>query len=240
MLGWNDIRQRYRRSILGPFWITLSMSIFILVLSFIYSTIFKVEIKTYMPFLALGYVFWGFISQTVVESCNAFQEGERIIKQIRLPYSMYVFRVVWRNFLVLLHTIVIYIPIAIVFSVRPGWEALMMVPGVLLLYINLVWVALILAILCTRYRDLMQIVTTGVQIMLFATPIMWPIETLGPRHLIADVNPLYHVLTLVRGPLLGQPPALLSWIVSIVLAIAGTTVAVLLQRRSVHRIVFWL
>src|SRR3954468_8139946 len=78
MLGWNDIKQRYRRSVLGPFWITLSVGIFILVLGIIYSRIFKVEIATYMPFLALGYVLWGFISQTVIESCNAYQEGERI------------------------------------------------------------------------------------------------------------------------------------------------------------------
>lgn len=240
MMGWNDIRQRYRRSVLGPFWITLSVGIFILVLGVIYSRIFKVELATYMPFLALGYIFWGFISQTVIESCGAFQEGERIIKQIRLPYSMYVFRVVWRNFLVLLHTVVIFLPIALIFSVKPGFGILLMIPGLILLYINLVWVALVLSILCTRYRDLLQIVTTGTQIMLFATPIMWPVETLGGSRIIADLNPLYHVLDLVRGPMLGTPPHALSWAVSIGLAVFGSILALLLQRRAVRRIVFWL
>lgn len=240
MLGWNDIQQRYRRSVLGPFWITLSVSIFILVLSFIYSRIFKVQLATYMPFLALGYVLWGFISATVIESCGTFIEGERIIKQIRLPYSMYVFRVVWRNFLVLLHTVVIYIPIALIFSVHPGFGILLMIPGLILLYINLIWVAVVLSIFCARYRDLVQIISTGVQIMLFATPIMWPIETLGPSRIIADVNPLYHVLDVVRGPLLGHSPELLSWIVSGGLAILGSIAALLLLRRTVRRIVFWL
>jgi ABC-type polysaccharide/polyol phosphate export permease len=240
MLGWNDIKQRYRRSVLGPFWITLSVGVFILVLGVIYSRIFKVNLETYMPFLALGYVLWGFISQTVIESCNAFQEGERIIKQIRLPYSMYVFRVVWRNFLVLLHTIVIFVPIAIIFAVKPGFGALLSILGLMLLYVNLLWVAVILSILCARYRDLLQIVTTGTQIMLFATPIMWPVETLGPAHIIADVNPLYHVLNVVRGPLLGAPVESLSWIVSVGMAIVGSVIALLLLRRTVRRIVFWL
>jgi ABC-type polysaccharide/polyol phosphate export permease len=240
MLGWNDIRQRYRRSVLGPFWITLSVSIFILVLSFIYSRIFKVELSTYMPFLALGYVLWGFISTTVIESCGTFIEGERIIKQIRLPYSMYVFRAVWRNFLVLLHTIGIYIPIALIFSVHPGFGILLMIPGLILLYINLVWVSVVLSILCARYRDLVQIITTAVQIMLFATPIMWPIEALGPSRIIADVNPLYHILDVVRGPLLGHHPEALSWIVSAGLAVGGCIVSLLLLRRTVRRIVFWL
>lgn len=240
MLGWNDIKQRYRRSVLGPFWITISVGIFILVLGVIYSRIFKVELATYMPFLALGYVLWGFISATVVESCGTFIEGERIIKQIRLPYSMYVFRVVWRNFLVLLHTVVIYIPIALIFSVHPGFGIFLMIPGLILLYINLVWVAVVLSVVCARYRDLVQIITTGVQIMLFATPIMWPIETLGPSRIIADVNPLYHVLNVVRGPLLGHSPETLSWIVSAGLAILGSVIALLLLRRTVRRIVFWL
>jgi ABC-type polysaccharide/polyol phosphate export permease len=240
MLGWNDIKQRYRRSVLGPFWITISVGIFILVLGVIYSRIFKVELATYMPFLALGYILWGFISQTVIESCSAFQEGERIIKQIRLPYSMYVFRVVWRNFLVLLHTIVIFVPLAIIFSVKPGFGIILMIPGLILLYINLIWVAVLLGILCARYRDLLQIVTTGVQIMLFATPIMFPIETLGKARIIAELNPLYHVLNIVRGPLLGHSPEALSWIVSAGMAVFGSLLALLLLRRTVRRIVFWL
>ena len=121
MLGWNDIRQRYRRSVLGPFWITISMAVFITLLGVIYSHIFKIELKTYMPYLALGYIIWGLYRQTTGESSISFQESERIIRQIRLPYSIYVFRVVWRNFIVFLHTIVIFIPVAIIFDVRPGF-----------------------------------------------------------------------------------------------------------------------
>ena len=88
MLGWNDIRQRYRRSVLGPFWITISMAVFILLLGVIYSHIFQIDVKTYFPFLALGYIIWGFIAQTTGESFISFQESERIIRQIRLPYSI--------------------------------------------------------------------------------------------------------------------------------------------------------
>src|SRR5258708_32822844 len=70
MLGWNDIRQRYRRSTLGPLWITLSMAVFIGVLGVIYSRIFHVEVDIYLPFLTAGYVTWGFIAQVINESCG--------------------------------------------------------------------------------------------------------------------------------------------------------------------------
>jgi ABC-type polysaccharide/polyol phosphate export permease len=240
MLGWNDIRQRYRRSVIGPFWITISMTVFILLLGLIYSRIFHVAIKEYLPFLTVGYVTWGFISQTTIESCGAFQEGERIIKQIRLPYSVYVLRVVWRNFIIFVHTWVVFILIAVVFGIKPHLSTLLVVPGFLLLYLNLVWVALALAILSTRFRDLLQIVSTAVQIMLFATPIMWPLSTLGDSTIIAEINPLYHLIELVRAPLLGTRAEPASWVVAIALFIVGSALAMWLLRHASRRLVFWL
>ncbi|HYK23568.1 MAG TPA: ABC transporter permease [Candidatus Acidoferrum sp.] len=240
MLGWNDIRQRYRRSVLGPFWITISMAVFISLLGVIYSHIFKIELRTYLPYLSLGYIIWGFVSQTTGESSISFQESERIIRQIRLPYSIFVLRVVWRNFIVFLHTIVIFVPIAIIYDVRPGFTALLALPGLALVYINQVWVTLALAIICTRYRDVQQIVSTAIQITLFATPIMWPVNALGSAVIIAYVNPLYHMMELVRAPMLGDIPSKLSWVTVTACAMVGWTIAILLLRRATRRLVFWL
>ena len=239
-LGWNDIRQKYRRSMIGPFWITISMAIFILILGVVYSRIFHVGVSEYLPFLTVGYITWGFISQTTIESCTAFLEGERIIKQIRLPYAVYVLRVVCRNFIIFLHNAVVFVPVAIIFSVNPGLHGLMVVPGLALLCLNLSWVALSLSILNSRYRDLQPIVTTFVQIMLFVTPIMWPLSTLGDSTYIAEINPLYHLIDIVRSPLLGQTPEISSWLVAIALMFPGSAVSMWLLRRASRRLVFWI
>lgn len=240
LFGWNDIRQRYRRSVLGPFWITISMSVLVAVLGFIYSRIFKLEIETYLPFLALGFILWGFISASITESCEAFRENERIIKQMKIPYSIHIFRIVWRNFVVFLHTIIIFIPISIIFTLKPHFSSLLALVGLVLLCINLSWGGLILAMLSTRFRDIPQMVTTLVQITLFATPIMWPAATLGDHTLIADINPIYHFLEIVRAPLLGGTPHLLSWTVSIGAAVLGPILAIILFHRFSQRIVYWL
>jgi len=226
--------------VLGPFWITISMAVFITLLGEIYSHIFKIELKTYLPYLSLGYIIWGFVATTTSESFVSFQESERVIRQIRLPYSIYVFRVVWRNFIVFLHTIVIFVPVAVIFDVRPGFTGLLALPGLALVYINQAWLTLSLGIICTRYRDVQQIVGTGIQIMLFATPIMWPVSALGPAVIVAHLNPLYHMIELVRAPMLGNVPSALSWLVVIACAIVGWTVAMLLLRRASRRLVFWL
>jgi ABC-type polysaccharide/polyol phosphate export permease len=238
-LGWSDIRQRYRRSVLGPFWMTLSMTALVIVLGFVYSRIFQTEIETYLPFLALGFILWVFISTTITESCEAFRENAQLIKQIKIPYSIYVLRVVWRNFIVLLHTIIIFIPISIVFDLKPQLVMLLALPGLLLLCINLIWLGFVLAILSARFRDVPPIVATVVQLTLFASPIMWPVTAIGEHRFIADINPIYHLLELVRAPLLREEPALLSWTVGLGLALIGSLIAVSLFRRLSRQVVYW-
>jgi ABC-type polysaccharide/polyol phosphate export permease len=240
MLGWSDIRLRYRRSVLGPLWITLSMSVLIVALGFIYSHIFRQSISTYLPYLAMGFVVWGFVSTTVTESCSAFQESERIIKQVKVPFSVFVLRVIWRNFIVLLHTVILIIPVSIIFGIVPQLTTLLVIPGLALVYVNQIWVGMVVAILSTRFRDVPQIIATLVQIAMFGTPIMWPVSALGEHTLIADINPLHHLIDLVRAPLLGGQPSALSWMVSAGLAVFGSVIAALLMRRASHRLVYWL
>jgi ABC-type polysaccharide/polyol phosphate export permease len=240
MLGWNDIRRRYRRSILGPFWMTISMSLLVAALGSLYAHIFHVAIETYLPFLTLGFVAWAFISTSVKECCQAFWTHGEVIKQIRLPFSLHVLRVVWANFIVLLHTAIIIVPLWLYFQRWPGLVALMAIPGIVVVGLNIVWVGVVLAVLNTRFRDVMQIVETALQITVFATPIMWPVSALGERTFIADVNPIYHLIELVRAPLLGQAPDALSWAVALAVAAAGCGFVTLLLRRVERRIVYWL
>jgi ABC-type polysaccharide/polyol phosphate export permease len=240
LLGWDDIRQRYRRSVLGPFWITLSMGIFIMLLGVIYSQLFHVDVRTYLPYLSSGFIVWGFMAAVANDACTSFHEGARLIKQIKLPYSVYILRIVWRNLIIFLHTVVIFVPIAIVFGVAPTFSTLYIAPGLLLICLNIFWVAMVLAILATRYRDITPIVSTIVQVMMFCTPIMWPVNSLGGRAVLAEINPAYHLIELVRQPMLGLAPDPRSWLVAAAVGVVGSTLAVWLLVNKARRIVFWL
>ena len=240
MLGWNDIRRRYRRSILGPFWMTISMGLLVVALGSLYAHIFNVAIESYLPYLTLGFIVWAFISTCIKESCQAFGSQADMIKQIRVPFSVYVLRVIWANLIVLVHTIIIIVPIWIYFRHWPDLTALMAIPGLVVITLNLVWIGIVLAILNTRFRDVSQLVETALQITVFATPIMWPVSALGERRYIADINPMYHLIELVRAPLLGTAPSMLSWIVALGAAVAGLLLAMVLLKRVERRIVYWL
>jgi lipopolysaccharide transport system permease protein len=152
-LGWQDIRQRYRRSVLGPIWITLSMGILVGTLGVIYGRVFNTELKDYLPFLCLGFIVWGFISSSANECCTAFTASAGIIKQSKGAFSIHVLRVVWRNFIVFAHTFVIFVPVAIIFGVKPYPAMLLALPGLMLLFLNSIWLGLVIAILSTRFYD---------------------------------------------------------------------------------------
>ena len=239
-LGWHDIRQRYRRSVLGPFWFTLSTVIMAIVLGALYSTLLNQEITNYLPYLTVGLVVWGYLQSVVNEGCTAFIGSAYLIKQIRLPLTVHVCRIVWRNFVILMHSLPLILILYVVFGRWPGIEILLLPIGLLVLLLNGVWVGVVLGVLCARFRDIPPIVTNLVQVAFFFTPVMWSPEILKDRAWVADYNPLYHLLEIVRAPVVGRPILLESWVWSVAFLLVGFGFAQYLMQRFRNRVPYWL
>ena len=239
-LGWHDIKQRYRRSLLGPLWFTLSTAIMVCVLGALYSSILNQEIYSYLPFLAAGLVVWQFISSTVLEGCTVFIASSALIKQIDLPLTIHVCRVVWRNFIIMLHSLPIVILSLLIFGVVPTNEIFLLPFGLILLLLNAVWVTVVLGILCSRYRDVLPIVSNFLQVAFFFTPVMWSPEILKNRVWISVYNPLYHLIEIIRAPILGRPIEIESWFWSIGMIVFGFSLSHYLMIRHRNRVAYWL
>ena len=240
-LGWHDLRQRYRRSTFGPFWLTLSMGIMAGSIGMLYAGIFGQEIHDYLPFLAVGLIVWGFISASILDACYVFILCEGIIKQVRAPLSVHVYRVVWRNLIVLAHNMVIYVVILVWFDIWPGAAVLLAIPSLLLLAISAFSTGLLIGLLSARFRDLPPIIANVTQILFLLTPILWRSDQLtGSRHLLAQLNPLYHIVEVIRMPLLGQVPPASSWICVIVVVALNCAVTFWFYVRFRSRIAYWI
>ena len=243
MMGWQDVRHRYKRSSLGAFWLTISMGIMIATMGVIFSKIFLTPLREFLPFIAMGMILWGFISSVVSDGCQGFVASHHIIKQLNIPLYSHIARVIWRNIIVFAHNIIIF-PIVVVAVGQPiTWIMLLCIPGFLLLTINLAWVALLLGIFCARYRDLSQIIASALQILFYLTPIMWMPERLSQQRAgmyLVDSNPVYHLISIVRAPLLGHAPTTLNWTVSLISALCGWIVTLLIYARYQRRIAYWL
>jgi ABC-type polysaccharide/polyol phosphate export permease len=240
-LGWRETRRRYRRTVFGPFWTTVSLMLIIAPLGFVWSHLWHKDLTTYLPYLTSGMIFWIFISGICTEGCPSFLAYEKLIKQLRISYTLLACAVVWRNTVVLFHNVIIYVLVCVVCGIFPTWNTLLCLPGLALLCLNLVWVVIVLGTLCARYRDLQQLVAHVLQISMFLTPIFWtPDQLTGRMGIVAEFNPLYHLIAIVRNPLLGVAPTELNWLAVILITAVGWTTAVLMLTKLRHRIVYWL
>jgi len=241
LLGMNDIRQRYRRSRLGQFWITLAMATTIVSLGFLYSFLFKQPLDKYLPYLGTSFVVWGLLSGIVLDSCMVFIGSEGFLRQVPMPKSVFVHRMLVRNVVTFGHNLLILPPLYIVFGVMPSWTWLVVPVGFMLFLLNGIWVGLFLGTISARFRDMPQTMASLVQIAYFLTPIMWQ-RTLLPekyRHL-AELNPFQAFMSIVRDPLLGQMPPVISWEVVGVVTLAGFAVTTIFFSRFRARIIYWL
>ncbi|MFC3218179.1 ABC transporter permease [Tianweitania populi] len=238
-LGWRDVRRHYQRSVLGPLWLTLSMGIMVAGLGILYSQIFKMDIREYLPFLAIGFIMWGFIGGTITASCNVFSNAAGSIRQIRLPLSVYVFQFVWSQLIAFGHNFVIYIIIAALFGINPGFQVLLAVPALILIALNGMFCAMILGPLCARFRDIPMIIASIIQVAFFMTPILWSATQIPERAVFVNINPFYHFIEIARDPLLGQTGSLLNWLVCIGITIVMGVLALAFFSRFRARIAYW-
>ncbi|UXU88607.1 ABC transporter permease [Burkholderia sp. S-53] len=239
LLGWLEIRQRYARSRLGPFWLTISMGVMITSLGVVYGTLFGQKMNEYLPFLAASIVLWGLFSTTIVEGSVAYISSAPYIRQMATPKLIYILQVVWRNLIVLGHNFVIVIALLAIYGVK-SWETLpVFIPALLVYILNATWIAMLVSLLSARFRDLPQIVSALLQVAFYVTPIIFRPNALNRFSFIVEWNPLAYLIDLVRSPLIGQMPSELTWGVTVGMAAIGWPVALLMTGRYLKRIPYW-
>ena len=238
-LGWTEILQRYRRSILGPFWLTASMAIMVISLGILYGELFRQDISKFMPFLCVGLLIWGFVSSILNEAGALFSTHEFFIKQIRLPYTLYVWKFVWSRTIIFAHNFVIYIALLFYFNIWPGLPIIAAIGAFLLIIVNALMVSTYYGMISARFRDVPQIVASATQVIFFLTPVLWQPELLGRHRYVADLNPFYHIIEIVRAPLLGHWPSFTSVIVVSGITLINVMVAAFFFSRFRARIAYW-
>ncbi|MFQ1021857.1 ABC transporter permease [Avibacterium paragallinarum] len=235
-LAWNDILNRYRRSTLGPLWITLSMAITIGAMAPLYASFFGMPINDFFPRLALGIITWGLLASSINEFTNTFQESANYLKQIKISFSIFIFRVIYRQLIVFCHNLIIYPLVMLIFWKPININFLFVIPGIFLVTLNLFWIGLCLSIFCARFRDMSPIINSIVQLLFFITPVIWdPSMLSASKQLLVHLNFLATLLDLIRQPLLGVIPSTFYWVSALLTAIIGNGIALLIFAKKLKR-----
>jgi len=238
-LGLHDIKQRYRRSSLGPLWLAMGLGATILGIGILYSQILKVDSKNFIPFLAISLLVWNFLASTITESTTTFLTGSNVITSTQIPYTSFVLRCLVRNLIVAAHCSIPVLLVFLYFKIPLHLVSLAAIPGLVLMIANMYWVSLIISVVCLRFRDIGQIVIYSTQLALFVTPIIWMPNQIRVGSPFIRFNPIYHLISLVRGPVFFGVFPVESWIVSIAMLMVGFVVSVVTLVRFRRSLVFW-
>ncbi|MFG1785535.1 ABC transporter permease [Rhodococcus oryzae] len=247
-LGWQDIKQRYRRSVIGPFWITIATGVQATAIGILYAALLDMPLNEFLPYVTVGLIVWNLINASIIEGSEVFIANEGLIKQLPSALSVHIYRLVWRQLLFFAHNLVIYVIMVVAFAVWRdlSWASLAAIPAVALLVLNAVWVSIVFGIFATRYRDIAPILSSMTLLLFVLTPIMWTTQSLvaqggavAERARIAELNPLYHYLEIVRAPMIGQPQALYHWYIVLGITVAGWALALVALRKYRARVPYW-
>ncbi|EFL89542.1 ABC transporter permease protein [Ahrensia sp. R2A130] len=239
LLALNDIRAQYRHSTLGTLWITASTAVFAITIGVIYGQFFGTEISKYLPYFAIGFIIWTYLSGAVNEATRTLIGQSSLIQTSRLPLIFHVLRMLAKNTIVFAHNAVVLFAIWLWFRWDIGLEALWAIPGFVMLFLTMFGLSLTLAIVCVRYRDIPPLVQAVTQFVFFASPIIWYAEQVKVAQAMVWLNPVTHFLAVVRDPLLGKPVDVGSLAAATAITVVSLVIAIFIYRRYRDRVSFW-
>lgn len=243
-LGWMEIRRRYRRTFLGPFWSAFSLAVMVFTIGYLWAALFNQPQASYMPYLTAGLIVWQFLAACMTEGSTVFTANAGLLTSMRVSQTLLVLTMIWRNIIVFGHNLLIFIVVMLIWKVPLTWSTPLFALGLLLVAVNGIWIALLLGLISTRFRDVPQLIGGLIMILMFLTPVMWSTDLMRGRqgwsHLVLDLNPLYHVIEVVRAPLLGQHANMISWIVVALMIPVGYAVTLVIFSRFRQRVPYWL
>jgi len=237
LMAGQDIKLRYRRSLLGPFWISIAMATTIGAITLLYSEVMNIPFGEFSVWFGAGLLGWVFISSMVSEGCSVVVDNEGSLRGVSLPIPLLAARMVHRNLIIFGHNALVVVALLLIIQ-GPLSPLALLAPLALLVYLPFgLFSAILLGPVCARFRDLAQVVGSVLQVLFFLTPIFWVPGGQLSRPIIVDANPFYHLLQLLRAPLLGEWPTMLNWQVSIGLTVLlgiGALISLGLTRRNVY------
>jgi len=238
-LASGDIRSKYRRTFLGPWWITATNGLTAVIMGLVAGRFLGADTPTYLPNFMASITIWNFIASSLGEACFTMISAGGMIKAVDMPILIHVMRMVQRNLIILLHNIAIIPIIWLIFPWRLGFEILLAVPGLAVVYVFVVSTSIIVSMICVRYRDVPPVIAAILQLLFFVSPIIWLPSHVRGGQLIVELNPIAYLLAITRDPVMGSAPGLMTWIGATGFVAVMTLAMIYIYTRYRSRVVYW-
>lgn len=237
------ISSRFRGSHLGAWWLVVSQVAFAGVAGTIWATIFHLELAKFVPFIAVSFAVWAFLSGSLIEACASLTTASGYLRQMALPLSLFVFRSFLAHCFYLAIGLFVALGLMLAFGRVPSIGIAWMVPGLALSMFSIFWLGVLFAFAGARFRDLTHGVANLFQVLYVVTPVIYPPTLLTDRGLglFVQLNPFAGFMEIIRHPLIEGTPADIPYYLMVAsLGIVAMLFSLLVITRWGRRVVFWL
>jgi ABC-type polysaccharide/polyol phosphate export permease len=239
-LARSDLLARYRRSILGPFWLTLGTAAGTVGLGWVWSELFKIDRAQFIPSLTVGLIAWALISGCVLEAPMTFARQGLIIRNLPTPLAIHPIQLVVRHLVNFAHNLPVFLAVVLFLDVPVNAHTLLAIPLFLLVVANLLWMTLVLSVLGSRFRDLEYLLAATMPLLMFLSPVFYRPGSLTATAHLVWFNPFSHLIEVIRYPLLGSVPPTFLIVSNVAFCVVGWTFAIALFNAKRDRIAFWI
>jgi ABC-type polysaccharide/polyol phosphate export permease len=238
--AWGDTKARYRRSVLGPWWMVLSTAVSVAGLGFLWSMLLKDDPVKLVPSLTVGLVVWQFLSGCILEAPSIFSRNAHFIRNIKIPFFVFPLQLLLRQVINFGHNAVVIVAVVAYFGTQLSIAHLLVVPGLLIVLMNLAWITVLLALVGSRFRDAEQIIGALMPLMFFLSPVIYRPSQLPMAQEIVWLNPFSYFITLVRDPIMGAVPPTFVYVVTISAFLLGSLFTVYMLGKHRRHISVWI
>jgi lipopolysaccharide transport system permease protein len=238
-LAWSDLQARYRRTVLGPFWLTLGTALGTAGLGLIWSELFALDRAVFVPALTAGLIMWQLLSGCTTDATTTFWRQGAMIRNVQMPLAVYPIQMVVKHSLNFLHVLPVFVVVALVFDVPVNANTLLVVPCLAITLANLLWITTLLSMLGARFRDLEYLLVAGMPILMFLSPVFYRPSYLPITGRLVWLNPFSHFIELVRYPLLGTVPPAFVVLTNLAFLLLGSVFTLRLFHLKRDRIAYW-
>jgi ABC-type polysaccharide/polyol phosphate export permease len=238
-LAADGIRRQYARTRLGPFWIVLAQFVTIFGIAIVFFTIFKRPFEEFLPFTSASLIAWALLSQPIIGGPNTFVANASLIQSVKLPFGIFPLQAMLNFIFVFLHGLAIHVVLMLIFG-KSLITLPLLIPAVIVVFMTIYPVVAVLGLMGARLRDLAPLINSIMFMVFLLTPTIWERGVIDEGLAwIVDVNPFYHLIEILRRPMLGELPGGVSVVVCLVLAVISVSLGEYLFRRYSRPLVFW-
>lgn len=241
--SWLDIVTKYRRTRLGLIWIVVPVAAFVGAIGSVYSTIMGHDPSFYIPYLAVGYVVWRFVVQCTNESASILRSHKSFIMDGRTRLTDFILRSVAKAFFYFVCTVMVVVA-SLAWSPEMHWPRVMtLVLTFPIVVLNMAWWSTCVALIGSRHPDTSEMINTALRFGMLLTPILWVGDRFEPGTAFwwaVHVNPAYHLINFVRGPILGEGFGSITVVYLAAMTLVGWLLAAILYRRYARFVPLWI